>query len=52
LEGVVPLEAPQSRPLALIVDDHADTREMYALHLRHEGMRVLEATDGDQAPIG
>jgi CheY-like chemotaxis protein len=37
------------RPLALIVDDDADTREMYALHLSNEGINTVEAHDSAQA---
>jgi CheY-like chemotaxis protein len=37
------------RPLALIVDQDADTREMYALHLSAQGILVVEAPDGVQA---
>ena len=33
----------------LIVEDHPDTREMYALYLRASGCRVVEACNGDQA---
>jgi two-component system, cell cycle response regulator DivK len=33
----------------LIVDDFADTREMYALYLRLSGLEVTEAETGEQA---
>jgi CheY-like chemotaxis protein len=33
----------------LLVDDHADARELYALVLRADGHVVREAADGDQA---
>ena len=42
------LAASPLRPLALIIDDDPDTREMYALHLQHSGMDV-EAGDGADA---
>jgi two-component system, cell cycle response regulator DivK len=37
------------RPLALIVDQDADTREMYAMHLTAQGISVVEAHDGAEA---
>ena len=36
-------------PLVLLVDDHADTREMYAVMLGLSGFAVLEAEDGASA---
>ena len=33
-------------PLVPIVDDHADTREMYAMYLAHNGFRYVLAGDG------
>ena len=36
-------------PLVLLVEDNADTREMYASFFGSEGFRVLEAGDGLQA---
>ena len=36
-------------PVVLLVEDNADTREMYASFLGKEGFRVLEAEDGLQA---
>jgi two-component system, cell cycle response regulator DivK len=36
-------------PLILIVDDNVDAREMYAMYLEHEGFRVIEAQNGDEA---
>ena len=43
--------APQIErmPVVLLVEDNADTREMYASFLGAEGFRVLEAEDGLQA---
>jgi two-component system cell cycle response regulator DivK len=37
------------RPLALVVDDDVDTREMYGMYLRASGFRVLIATNGIEA---
>ena len=36
-------------PLVLIVEDHADTREMLRILLNMNGCRVIEAADGAQA---
>jgi CheY-like chemotaxis protein len=36
-------------PLVLIVEDHADTREMLRILLNMNGCRVIEAADGEQA---
>lgn len=33
-------------PFVLIVEDHADTREAYSLHLRLSGFRTCEAENG------
>ena len=41
--------ASTPRPLALIVDDDADTREMYTIHLSWHGMGVVEAKGGEDA---
>jgi CheY-like chemotaxis protein len=38
-----------TRPLALVIDDYDDTREMYAEVLRLEGFRVESASDGQEA---
>ena len=40
-----------ARPFVLIVDDNADTREMYALYLNMSGYRVETAEDGHEAVI-
>src|SRR5436190_22957747 len=40
-----PLNA-RDRPTILIVDDSADTREMYALYFRTRGFMVLTASNG------
>jgi two-component system, cell cycle response regulator DivK len=37
---------PAPRPSILIVDDVADTRELYALYFRTRGFTVLHAMDG------
>ena len=34
-------------PLVLLVDDHPDTLEMYALGLKCEGFAVEKASDGE-----
>ncbi len=39
------------RPLVLIADDNADTREMYALYLSMSGYGVETAEDGHEAII-
>ncbi|HYV67129.1 MAG TPA: response regulator [Myxococcales bacterium] len=36
-------------PVVLLVEDDADTRELYASYLVSQGFRVLEAGDGLQA---
>lgn len=36
-------------PLVLIVDDHADTRDMLRYAIQMTGCRVVEAADGDEA---
>jgi len=33
-------------PLILVVDDHADTREMHSTYLKAQGLRALVAADG------
>ena|SRR6185369_2673341 len=38
-----------NNPLVLIVEDHADTREMLRIFLNMIGCRVIEAEDGEQA---
>ena len=38
-----------NNPLVLIVEDHADTREMLRILLNTMGCRVIEAEDGEQA---
>jgi CheY-like chemotaxis protein len=38
-----------TRPLALVIDDYDDTREMYAEVLRLEGFSVEGASDGQEA---
>lgn len=39
----------RSRPSVLIVDDHEDTREMYAWCMRASGWHVAVVTDGEAA---
>ena len=43
------VDAGARRLLALLVDDDADTREMYGTYLRADGFRVLIATNGLEA---
>lgn len=38
-----------NNPLVLVVEDHADTREMLRILLNMIGCRVIEAEDGEQA---
>ena len=48
--GHMPFQtAATLRPLALIVDDDADTREMYSIHLSLHGIGVVEAHGGEEA---
>jgi len=38
-----------NNPVVLVVEDHADTREMLRILLNMTGCRVIEAEDGEQA---
>jgi CheY-like chemotaxis protein len=38
-----------AQPLVIVVDDHADTREMLRFAIEARGCRVVEAADGDEA---
>ena len=38
----------RTRPLALVIDDYDDTREVYAVVLRLEGFTVEGASDGQE----
>ena len=40
---------PHPRPLVLLVDDHADTRELYQLALPYEGFAVIVAESVERA---
>src|SRR5258705_6364148 len=40
--------AASHRPTVLIVDDTLDSREIYSLHLQHQGFTVLTASDGNE----
>jgi CheY-like chemotaxis protein len=40
---------PKTRPLVLLVEEHDDTRELYAEYLARFGFSVLEARDGAEA---
>jgi CheY-like chemotaxis protein len=44
-----PTRRAQPPPVVLLVEDHADSRELYAVDLRHFGFRVEEAADSPQA---
>ena len=37
------------QPLVMVVDDHADTRDMLRFAIEARGCRVVEASDGEQA---
>ena len=43
------VSAVRRGPVALVIDDSDDTREMYAVALRLEGLTVEEARDGQEA---
>jgi len=43
--------AQDERPLVLIAEGHADSREMYALFLLAAGFRILEAATSDEALV-
>jgi hypothetical protein len=45
-------QAPPTRPLVLLVEDHEDTRAMYALSLSAMGFDVVSAEDrrGERLP--
>jgi CheY-like chemotaxis protein len=40
---------PSGRPLVLLVDDHADTLELYAIEMRLLGFQVITANDARTA---
>jgi two-component system, cell cycle response regulator DivK len=40
---------PPNRPLVLVVEDHEDTRALYALALSVSGFEVVPAADGAEA---
>src|SRR5262245_50539129 len=44
-----PKAGDRTRPLILIVDDSADTREMYSEVFRDSGLRVVLAANGEDA---
>jgi len=45
----VPSRTRVRPPSILVVDDHADNREMYVEYFRHLGFRVASATNGEEA---
>lgn len=49
MEAATVVDAGARRLLALLVDDDADTREMYGAYLRASGFQVLIATNGLEA---
>ncbi len=44
-------EAPQQQQTVLVVEDHADVREMMRIALEQMGYRVVEAADGVEAIV-
>jgi two-component system, OmpR family, phosphate regulon response regulator PhoB len=40
---------PVASPLVMVVDDHADTRDMLKFAIEMAGCRVIEAADGEEA---
>ncbi|HEV8310760.1 MAG TPA: response regulator [Methylomirabilota bacterium] len=44
-----PTHSAGSTPVVLLVDDHADNRDLYAMFLRFEGFEAHTATDGRDA---
>ena len=46
---IAPRLRPDSIPLVLIVDDHADSREIHAFALQSAGMRWTDAVSGQDA---
>jgi len=47
----MPERARTTRPLILVADDNADTREMYALYLNMVGYAIETAEDGHEAIV-
>jgi two-component system, cell cycle response regulator DivK len=43
------MEPTEQRPLVLLVDDNADTRQLHALYLGQEGCETVEASNGFEA---
>jgi len=48
-EATAAAQAKTAQPLVMIVDDHADTREMLKYVIERSGCRVVEASDGEEA---
>src|SRR5687767_1764883 len=44
-----PKAASEDAPLILVVDDFEDNRAMYVEYLQFQGMRVVEAVNGEEA---
>jgi len=45
----LPRTEPGARPLILVVDEHADSREFVKFFLERRGYRIVEAEDGESA---
>jgi two-component system phosphate regulon response regulator PhoB len=43
------ISGPGTKPLVLVVEDHADTREMLRFVIEELGYRVIECADGEEA---
>jgi CheY-like chemotaxis protein len=48
-DPIVKVMLDVAQPLVLVVDDHADTRDMLRFVVEARGCRVVEAADGEQA---
>jgi two-component system cell cycle response regulator DivK len=45
----MPANSSSKKPLLLLVEDHADTREMYGAYMKFAGFRVISAMTAEQA---
>jgi CheY-like chemotaxis protein len=48
-EEMCGISDPGTKPLVLVVEDHADTREMLRFVIEGLGYRVIECADGEEA---
>jgi CheY-like chemotaxis protein len=48
-EEMCEISGPGTKPLVLVVEDHADTREMLRFVIEELGYRVIECADGEEA---